>query len=1036
MKKRISIIIAFWCCTLYYAAAVDTKTIKGTVVDEKNEALTGVSVAVKGTTVATITDVDGLFSLNVGQDKPVLVFSYLGYQKQEVVANTSAILNIQLLPEDNVLDEIIVVGYGRQRKGSVTSSVAQVNTKEIMQSPVGAISNMIAGKLPGLVFKQSSGLPGDDGASLNIRGSSTFNSSNAPVVIVDGVRRSFDQLDPEEIESVSILKDASAAAVYGLQAAAGVILVTTKRGSEGKPKVKVTSSLALSQNTMFPEFLNGPEYAYWYNKARMINGKDPMFSNKDIALILNGDPSGKWGNTNWVDELFQTGVTHHTTISVDGGNDRIRYFFTGGYYDQTGNVKNINFDRFNFRSNVEARITKDFSVIVGLGGRKEHREAPTFSTEKNTWNNVFQQAMRAHPYLPKTYNGYPTGNITNGPLVSPVSALEESGYRDNYANYFESNLNVKWDLPWITEGLSVNFMGSYDNKYTFAKAFQTPYKIAQGVLTDTGIDYKIVDSSVGKLAKLAENFSQDGFVTLSPSINYTKAIGKHDFAVLVLYEQFRKISNKHSISTQGLDFYDLDELDYAEELTPAKGAFGGTSSIVPSAGYVGRINYAFANKYLFELSGRYDGSYKFIGKDRWNLFPAVSLGWRVSEEEFFKNVVPVVSNLKLRASVGKLGNDTGVKAFHFYNTLKQVIEMPSVVVGEDAQFAYQTESLENPDLKWETVTVYNAGFEANIWHNLLGIELDVFYKLTEDILEKQGGTFPPSMGAYYPSVVNTGKVDNRGFELALTHDNQFGDFRYGARFNISWHKNRYLSVKDSPNIQSHLIRNGRALGEKHGLVALGIFQTDEEARNWPSIFGGNQAGDIKYLDVNGDGQITYNDDRMWIAGSNVPKLFSSLNLQAAYKGFDFSALLQGAAIAEYALSGYYPDIGYDNTEFTSPFFQLGNSPKYLVENSWTPENRNAKYPRLSDVKVQNNKWASTLWIVDGSYLRLKSAQLGYTVPKNIIKQAGLERLRLYVSGGNLFTLTEFKYMDPEAPDVSNGFYPQQRIYSFGLELTF
>lgn len=1034
MKRVLTIITFIWLCT-YIAATNVPRTISGTVIDEKGESMIGVHVAVKGTNIGTITNIDGKFTIHSQEKNPVLIFSYVGYKKAEVRADKN-ILNVQMEPMENVLEDVVIVGYGSQKKGSVTGSVAQVNAREIMQAPIGAVSNMITGKLPGLVSKQSSGLPGGDGASINIRGASSFASSNSPVVIVDGIRRSFDQLNPEEIESITILKDASAAAVYGLQAAAGVILVTTKKGSEGKPTIKFSSSVAMSRNTMFPEFLNGPEYAYWYNKARMLNGKDPLFSNSNIRKMIEGDPDGIWGNTNWVDELFRTGHTTQNTITVDGGNDKLRYFFSVGYYDQEGNVKNINFDRYNFRSNVDAKISKNLSVSIGLGGRKEKREAPTFSTEKNTWNNVFQQAMRAHPYLPKTYDGYPAGNITNGPLVSPIAALNESGFRKNYADYFESNLNIKWDLPWITEGLSLNFSGSYDFSTTYAKAFQTPFKMAQGTVTEQGLQYKIVDSSIGKLAKLAENTSRRGFLTLQASANYSRTFGKHAVSGLLLYEQYRTMSNEFSISTQGLDFLELPELDFAKELTAAAGAFGGSSNIVPNAGFVGRFNYAFDNKYLLEISGRYDASYKFVGSKRWTLFPAVSIGWRLSEEKFFKETLPFVDNLKIRGSVGKLGNDTGVNAYMFLRTLQATSSDPSVVIGSGSQNAYKTNSLDNPDLTWENVTIYNIGFESTLWSGLLGVEFDAFYKITKDILEKQGGTFAPSVGGYYPSVVNTGKADNRGFELALTHENRIKDFTYGARFNISWYKNRYLSVTDSPNIQDHLKRNGRKLGQKHGLVALGLFQTDEEARNWPSIFGDQRAGDIKYLDVNGDGKLTYQDDRMWIADSNVPQLNSALTIHAEYKGFDFSVMFQGAAMAEYALSGYYPNIGYDNTEFTSPFFQQGNSPKYLVENSWTPENPNAKYPRLSDTKVQNNKWASTLWIVDGSYIRLKTIQLGYTLPKRIVSKIGANNLRLYVSGGNLFTWTEFPYMDPEAPDVSNGFYPQQKTYSFGLNVTF
>lgn len=1032
MNKILFFTIGLFLCTTLSFANVQ-QLVSGTIVDENGEKLVGVNVQIKGTTIGTVTNLSGRYSIEAPSENSVLVFSYIGFKTTELVA-TGSVLNVTLNFDETALEQVVVVGYGTQKKGSVTGSVAQISSTEIMRAPMGNITNMITGKLPGLVSRQPSGLPGGDASSMNIRGASSFASSNNPVVIVDGIRRSFDQLNPEEIETISILKDASSAAVYGLQAAAGVILVTTKRGTLSKPSIRISNSVSMSENTMFPEFLNGPEYAYWYNKARMINGKDPLFSNSDIRKILEGDPEGKWGNTNWVDELFQTGITTHNGVTVDGGTEAIKYFFFGGHYKQDGNVKNVSFDRYNLRSNVDVKISNDLKVSIGLGAKKEQRQAPTFTTAKNGFNNLFQQAMRAHPYLPKTYDGYPTGNRVNGPLVSPIAALEESGFRRNYGESFESNINLNWDLPWLTEGLSLNFLGSYDHRNTYAKAFQTPFQMAQGSVTAQGIRYDIVDSSIGELAKLAENTSRRGAVTLQSSLNYSNTFGKHSFAGLLLYEQFRTLYNQFSISTQGLDFLELPELSFATELTPSAGAFSGSSNIVPNVGLVSRFNYAYDDKYLLEVSGRYDASYKFISEKRWALFPAVSLGWRISEESFFRDNVSFVSNLKLRGSLGRLGNDTGVNAYTFLSTMAAASADASVVIGSGPQNAYVTNAISNPNLSWETVTIYNAGFESSLWHNLLGIEFDVFYKVTEDILESQGGTFAPSLGGYFPSVINTGRADNRGFELALTHNHRINEFNYGANFNLSWYENRYLNVRDSPNIQDHLKRNGRKLGQKHGLVALGLFQTDEEAQNWPSIFGDQRAGDIKYLDVNGDGKLTYQDDRMWIADSNAPQLMTSLSLYADYKGFDFSLMLQGAAMAEYALSGSYPGIGYDNTEFTSPFFQLGNSPKYLVEGSWTPENRNAKYPRLSDIKVQNNKWASTLWIVDGSYLRLKTMQLGYTLPSKIVENIGVKSLRISFSGGNLYTWTEFPYMDPEAPDVSNGFYPQQRTYLFGLDV--
>src|SRR5690606_4152161 len=506
---------------------VQQRDLIGWIKSSNGEPLSDVTVRNVNSGYATVSDEKGRFVVPEVNRGDELAFSLLGYATRRIVVEGFEEHNIVLTPEEQDLDEIVVCGDGKQRRESVTGSVAQIGADEIMQSPVGNITNMLTGKLPGLISRQDGGEPGDDASTLRNRGNSSFASSNAPVVIVDGVRRSFTQIDPEEVETITILKDASAAAVYGLQAAAGVILVTTKRGKSEKPTVRFNHSSQLSENTMFPEVLDGPEYAYWYNKARMMNGKDPLFSNADIRKMVEGDAEGLWGNTNWVEELFQMGQTTHSGISVEGRNDKISYYFYGGYYNQNGNVKNFDFDRYNLRSNIEVRANENLKVEIGVGGRKSQKSAPTFSTEKNTWNNVFQQAMRANPYLPKEYNGYPTGNRTNGPLVSPVSALEDSGFRKNYGDNFQSNLTLNLEMPFITEGLSSFVLGSYDYNATYAKAFQTPYLMAQGVVGPTGIKYQIVDSSIGKLAKLAENMSRSGAMTLQAALNYNKSFGQH-----------------------------------------------------------------------------------------------------------------------------------------------------------------------------------------------------------------------------------------------------------------------------------------------------------------------------------------------------------------------------------------------------------------------------------------------------------------------------------------------------------------------------
>lgn len=1031
-------IVLLWMLSIVFFASAQVN-IRGKVVDLNNEPLMGVTVALKGVNAGTITDIDGNFSLSVPDQKSVLVFSFVGYKKEEITVGTNKQLIVKMSEETELLDEVVVVGYGTQKKVSVTGSISQISGQEMLKAPASNLSQMLGGRITGLVTRQSSGVPGSDDASMIIRGIATTSGATSPAIIVDGVQRSFNQLDPNEIESISVLKDAAAAAVYGIQGANGVILVTTKKGSESKSKITYSGNIAMNENTNFPVFMDGPQYAYYWNKALEMDGKDPVFTRDMVDKMINGDPDGIYGNTNWVDQIFQTGYTQHHNISASGGTKDIKYYIMLGHYKQNGNIKNFDFSRFNVRGNIEANVAKGLTANLTLAGRKEDRNRPYFGAGKNEYMSIIQQAIRAHPYVPLTYNGLPTATKTASAQVSPVAARDLSGFNQSEMSVFQSNFSLNWQVPSI-KGLSAKVMASFDRDYTHSKVFKTPYQVSlasRPTSTSPNLSYITMNPvAIGTEATMSEGFSEATRFTWQGNINYVRTFGKHDINALALWEQSNREVKAFGVNVRGFDFYDFAELSHAQQIAVSN-QFSGSSSVSPRAGLVFRGSYAYDQKYLVEISGRYDGSYRFSPKTRWSLFPAASLGWRISEEEFFKDAVPFVTNLKIRASAGQLGNDAASPAYAYLRYVDWVSDKPSVVIGNTAERALMTSGVPSNNT-WEVTTSYNGGFDLSMWNGLLGIEFDWFYKLTSGILRSQSGIWPPSVGGNFPSVINSGKVDSRGFDLALTHENKINDFTYGGRLSLNWARNRILNIDDSPNIPDYLKRNGLQVGMKDGFTALGLFQTDEEAATYPTVREGAQAGDIRYKDMNGDGKITYDQDRAWVGRSNIPELMGGLDLHAAWKGFDFSVLFSGAAFCDVALMGFYDGIGWDNTEFTRSFYHDGNSPLYLVQNSWTYDNPKARLPRLSTISRPNNGWASTFWFVDGSYLRLKNIQFGYSIPNKWTKVVGVESARISVSGSNIFTWANesLNGLDPEAPDVSNGYYPQQKTYSVGINLTF
>ncbi|MBQ3186671.1 MAG: TonB-dependent receptor [Alistipes sp.] len=1019
------------------AMAWAQNSVKGTVVDEAGEPVIGATVIVVGTQTGTTTDINGQFSLQNLKKESVLQISFIGYQTVTVPVNGATNLKVELKNDAEKIDEVVVVGYGVQKKASVTAAISQISGEELEKAPVGDVTNMLAGRVAGVTAVQTSGQPGADGSSIMVRGQSVL-------YIVDGVPRDINQINPEDIESISILKDASAAAVYGLDGNT-VIIVTTKRGQKGEATISYKGTFGVSANANPMELLDGPGYAYWYNKALELDGQQPIFTADIVQKMLNKEDG--WGNTNWYDKVFDVGTTMSHTISANGGNDNMNYFASVGMFDQKGNVDNFNFRRYTARANLSAKIAKNLTLEVGVAGRIQDHDQPTYSADPNAWNNVAQQAMRVHPYVPEKVmvDGveYHTATPTASATVNPVAAYEESGSFKSRATFIQPNISLRWDVPWV-EGLSAKFFASYDMTFQHTKALSTPYELALGQFSydENGyinsINYSVSNtySGLGSENSLQEASYYTYYGITQTSLSYDNTFGKHRVAALALIETRDNKTNNHYGRMYDLMFENLPELNFGDASSD-KRAIGGMSNRSRQVGFVARLNYDFDNRLYIELSGRYDGTYLFSGMSgsRWGFFPAASAGWRISEEKWFG--AEWVDNLKLRGGIGLTGT-SAVSAYQYLNTMA-FSSGNAVVIGGMGQQSIYTSSVANPNISWEKNLNYNIGVDATFWGGKLGVEFDAFYTYKYDMLASASGAYPPSVGGYFPAWENKNKQDVKGFDITLSHNNRVGDFSYGIKFMGSYAKRRWLLYSgDAANAPDYQKLTGKEVGSVIGFIDQGLFQSEEEILNSPTMVGKPiRVGDIKYLDRNGDGKISYEQDRGYVGTSVYPKFTGGLAFNAAWKGIDLNFLLQGALGSTIALTGVYDGGIMDNTSMTKPFYHDGNSPLYLVENSWTPENTGAYFPRLSLASSSNNAYSSTRWYRPGDYLRLKTAQLGYTLPERLTRKVGIRKLRIYVEGSNLLTFSHVgKYnIDPELPSVNNGYYPQQRVMSVGLNIT-
>lgn len=1044
-KKFISVVILLVSLCL---PALAQQTVRGKVVDSYGEPVPGASVVIAQSLTGVMTDNDGLYVIEC-KSSDILEFGFMGMKTVRETVGSRTVINVTLVDDATALEDAVVVGYGTQSKMNLTNAVSSVKGAELLKAPAVGVTSMLGTRVAGVVALQQSGQPGNDAASLLVRG-------QGAVCVVDGVKRDLNEIDPNEIESISVLKDATSASMYGLDATS-VILVTTKRGDAQRTRISYNGEYGISRNTDMLRLLNGPEYAYWYNKTTELDceaiGKEfvPVFTQEQVQWMKEG--SHGWGNTDWYSKTFGVGTTQHHTVSASGGNDRSKFFTSIGYFDQTGNVQNFNYKRYNIRSNVDTKINEWLSFEMNLAGRLEIRNQPGFSANPNDWNNIPQQAVRALPYVPEYYeiNGveYPVSTRTNSSWVNPSAAATQTGSSNTRNTYLQSNAALRWDVPFV-KGLYFKAMGSYDMMFQNSRRIATPYYTA--VLTlpvagTTDLSYSRSADARGTSTSLTESAYYNYAITSNLSANYEREFGKHAVKAIAFVETREVKSHTIGATGYGLDFLTLAELSKVTNKTGDGSekvpSISGSSSHTRAAGFAGRVNYAYDQKYLLELSCRYDGSYIFSNKAgaRWVALPGASLGWNMHKEDWFD--VSWINELKLRASAGKSATSNSLSSTN-YMDLFALSNNALVLNGVNQGMVYAS-VIGNPNLTWSKIDNYDLGIDFEAWNGLLGLEFDVFYKYEYDILSGVTGAYSPSRGGYYFSYGNDNKKDYRGFDFTIRHDNYIGDLNYGAKLMFTYAYRRWLYYAgDSENAPEYQRLTGKEVGSLYGYIADGLFQNESEIRNSPVMSDKAVApGYIKYVDRNGDGQITYAQDMGYVAASAYPRVQGSLNLYANWKGFDIDMLWQGATGRTVSLTGQYTATGsegiMDNTFLTKPFYHGGNSPLYLLENSWTPDNPDGEFPRPSITTVSsNNAFSSTFWYRDGSYLRLKTLQLGYTLPTKITKPMGMSSLRFYVQGSNLLTFSALNkyHIDPEQPGVNNGYYPQQKVYQLGVKLTF
>lgn len=978
------------------------KQITGTVKDMSGEPVIGANVIEKETTNGVITDANGKFSLTVS-DKAVIQISYIGYIGQDIAVGNQLVFSIQLKEDLQALNEVVVVGYGTQKKINLTGAVETVKSDQIARKQVNSLTEALAGEAAGMTVVQRSGQPGNPSTSINIRGVGTWGNSS-PLIIVDGVPMDMSNVMPADVDNITILKDAASASIYGSRAANGVILITTKQGEKGKVSITYSGNVGVQSPTRLPKMARSWEYAELYNQSMENDGKSSsLFPEDRIQRMKNGgDPDKLEGSTDWFDELVNSAIQHSHNVSFQGGGNRTVYLGSMGYFKQDGLIETSAYERYNVRLNTSTELTDWMNLGVNLTYIND-----TKSESSAGVNSAYYQAGRALPYMPVKYS---EGTWSLSSVATNPVRMASSDYGMQYTNGNKISALI---TPSITpvDGLIVKGSLGYEShtygikKFTKIVSYDSfePAGQAGSVIVPRNEQY--------------DKWEQYNNLTATVTSTYEKSLQKHSFKILAgasaeSYKYRYTVASRKDFPNN--DFGEINAGD------PNTANAEGNSTYNSLASLFGRINYSFDDKYLFEANMRYDGSSKFVKGHQWGLFPSFSLGWRISEEKFFSPVTPYIQNLKLRGSWGKLGNQQ-IDNYQGYSTFGAGY---AYIFNGAINTSYSETVMGNQFITWETATNYNVGVDLAVLDNKMNFSFDYYRRLTDDILLKLE---TPAILGISPSMQNAGSVENKGWDLSLSWRDKLGDdFNYSIGFNLSDVKNKVVDLKGykSPTNSLTARIEGEPLDAIFGWKTLGLCVDEEQYNEYKDVMKSYNVawniGDVIIEDRNDDGVIDASDKT--VIGNQIPRFCYSLNLGFEYKNWDFSCLFQGVGKAD----------GYMGIDVLEP---LGTKTALRVHytESFNPKvpDPKAYFPRMLN-SSRLNYGNFSHWVQDASYLRLKNIQLGYTFKW---ERLGISALRLSLTGQNLFTLTKFKVFDPEA-SLNSFSYPNVSIYSFGINLTF
>ena len=1019
------------------------KVINGKVSDENNEGLPGATIIIKGTTKGTVTDIEGNFQLDVDKND-IIEISFSGYEKQEISVTGKNSFSINLEPDVETLKEVVVVGYGSEQKINLTGSVATIKNEELTLVPVANSSNLLAGRVPGVMTRQNSGLPGGENTQIRIR-----SFSEAPLILVDGVQMDFSRIDQNDIESISVLKDASAA-VYGARAGNGVVLVTTKRGQSGKPKISYSSNLTLQSATAFLDHVNASQYVELVREANLndFNDANATFTELDVENYSNKIQGYEGGN--WVDALIKNNAPmQQHNLSVSGGNENVKYFTSFGFVDQESffNSRDFDYRRYNTRSNIDIKINERINFFVDLSYRQDIRERPSKTALSNIWIDL----STAQPIYPTTlsdntkvpdpsvssvsYSGSTTGNR------NPIARSDRSifGTYDRLDNTFRGKIGFKYKVPGV-DGLTLGTDINLTLLDRSEKTFRKPYNVYR----QNG-DELFLEGVGNGISSVSDAQFRRTMIYPLISAEYIKTFGDHNLKVLMLAEKTTRKYSMFSATRRDLFTTSIPELFIGSENEQTNNGSSGPDIGRKSA--VARINYRFKDRYIIESTFRADGNVLFAPDTRWGYFPSLSFGWILSEEPFFQGNQN--TTLKLRTSYSQLGDDSanGISGFDYLTGYET---NTTYLFGDNiSETTIRTLGEVNPFLTWEKMTMYNLGLEATFFKGQLQVETDFFYRKRENILSNDNQAVADE-GGYDLPLTNINISDDRGIELSAVYQQKIGDLKIDIAPNFSIGKEKFVvrkDIEDFEDLDYKRIygREGEWVNRRFGYFSDGIFMSQDEINNHQVIQDGNgnlllNPGDIKYKDLDGNDTINFRDQGVIGFAGGMPEMNFGMNLRASYKNFQLSVLLQGASKFSIYINGP-----------AATMFSNGSIPlSYHYKYAWQPHpddpsiniNPDAILPASSFSASTNNSRVSDFWLRDVRYLRLKNINISYNIPNNIISKIGLNSTQLYLSTENIFTLTNLgiykNSFDPEFdPNTqTTRRYPITRSFTAGIKMTF